>query len=106
MSRFTPARRAAIALWTGASVVWATTATMALLEPQRGGSANHSEPISVSPAPSAGIPTMPASGLVVIRTPGSTDLPDPGAQPAISPTTPLSPQPAADPAPRPESSGS
>lgn len=106
MSRFTPARRAAIAVWTGASVVWATTATMAFLEPQRAGSADQSETATVSPAPSGGFPTMPASGLVVIRVPDSVDRSEPGTVPVTTAAPPPSPQPAADPAPRPVSAGS
>jgi hypothetical protein len=107
MSRFTPARRAAIAVWTGASVVWATTLIAAGIEPQKGGSASPSESAAVTHAPSGGIPTLPPSGLVVIRTPGSAERNhSDDSEAVVLSASPTTSEPVTEPAPRPVSSGS
>lgn len=107
MSRFSLARRAAIATWTGASVVWATTWIVAGLEPQREGSADPSASATLSHASPVAIPNLPASGLIVIRAPGIPDRADSGDSESTVPVDrPPAPQPVTDPAPRPVSSGS
>ena len=72
MSRFTPARRAAIAVWTGASVVWATAlTTFAVEEPKGSDPGDAGNPGVVSGVPAPSFPTRPESGLVIIRQAGS-----------------------------------
>jgi len=106
VSRFTPARRVAIAVWTAASVVWATALTaFAVEEPKASdpGDAGNREVVGGVPAPS--FPTRPGSGLVIIRQAGP---PPPSVVEEV--VIVERPQPAeasaASPAPQPTTSGS
>lgn len=88
MSRFDHARRSAIAVWTGATVIWATTLV-----------ALH---VSEGEAPPP-VPANPGSGLVVLRPSGASGT-APSTEPV--PEAPVPVAPATSAAPQPVSSGS
>ena len=114
MSRFTPARRTAIAVWTGAGVLWATTLTALTMEPAVD-SPQEDDPQSTEAfaTSSAAMPNLPGSGLVVVRGPAAAS--DEGTTteavqvgqtaPTLAPSPAPAPAPAPDP-PQPVSSGS
>lgn len=116
MSRFTPARRTAIAVWTGASVLWATTLTALTMEPAADSSPEDDQrSAEMAATSSAAMPNLPGSGLVVVRGPapasdeGTTtkavQVGQTAPATAPSPTPAPAPAPAPDP-PQPVSSGS
>lgn len=107
MSRFPPARRTAIAVWTSASVLWAATLTALTMEPAAD-SAPEGNPRSLeTPAPSSGaMPNRPPSGLIVVRAPAS-ETQDTSTRTQVTQTAVPAPVPASAPAPpQPVSSGS
>lgn len=104
MSRFTPARRTAIAVWTGASVIWATTLTALTMEPAGESSPKDDQQSTETPAASStAMPSLPASGLVVIRGPAPASGEGTASEAAqVSPTVVPSPTPAPSQAPAPD----
>lgn len=101
MSRFSASRRAAIVVWTGASLAWASTVAGVLLEPERGDAGDTNKTVTAqSDTARASFPTAPHSGLLVIRHDGPTDAPTRAtavAEPVTAsegpPTPPAPPQP-------------
>lgn len=106
MSRFSPSRAGAIAVWTGAAVVWGTAAVAGQLQPT---SAGHGPDVGgevMVAAPTsadAPMPSMPAAGLIIIRPPR-----DPSVQrtTAVDQPSPSIPAPSEAVVPQPSSSGS
>jgi hypothetical protein len=80
VSRFDHARRASIAVWTGATVIWATTLVAVHVSESEG---------QLTP-----VPVTPASGLTILRTAGtvgasaSTDMAAEGPAPDTIPAPP------------------
>lgn len=75
MSRFSPSRAGAIAVWTGAAVVWGSTVVAGPLQssPTEVGSSADEEAVVAIPADNAAsMPTLPATGLIIIRVPTAT----------------------------------
>jgi hypothetical protein len=106
MSRFGPSRIGSVAAWTGAAVAWAATLVSGVLQPPT--------PVETQPPPDrptatvgsetrAPLPSLPARGIMILR---SAAEPAPAAlasRPAAPPTTaPL----ATVAPPQPQSSGS
>jgi hypothetical protein len=69
MSRFSPARTGAIAVWTGAMIAWSTALVAGPLQPSPRADEFTSEESSVAidSESRAGLPQMPDSGLVILR---------------------------------------
>lgn len=111
MSRFTPARRTAIAVWTSASVLWATTLTALTMEPAVDSSPDDGQQSTEASPSSAALPSLPGSGLVVVRGPapasdeGTTTEAVQVGQTAPAPAPSPASAPAPDP-PQPVSAGS
>ena len=114
MSRFTPARRTAIAVWTSAGVLWATTLTALTMEPAVDAPPEDDQQSTEASATSSGaVPNLPGSGLVVVRGPApasdertTTEAVQVGqTAPTPTPIPAPAPAPAPDP-PQPVSSGS
>lgn len=108
MSRFTPARRTGIAVWTGAGVLWATTLTALTMEPAVDSSPeDEQQSTEASAAPVAAMPNLPGSGLVVVRgpVPASDDQATTEAVQVVQTAPERAPAPAPAP-PQPVSSGS
>lgn len=107
MSRFGDSRWQRLAVWTGAALAWGSTATAALLESARVDASSNPPATEVATDQKAALPTMPASGLMVIRY-----VPEPVPEPTVRTITVQQPPPAAPsaapsaPAPQPASSGS
>ncbi|MFZ0014495.1 MAG: hypothetical protein WAL25_10330 [Acidimicrobiia bacterium] len=106
MSRFHPTRIGAIAVWTGAAVAWGATLVSGVLQPSP--PAQSSTPfdrpvVAVDSDPRVSIPSLPANGIVIIRS--STD-PAPVAVATARAAPPTTAPPVTTTAPRPQSSGS
>lgn len=108
MSRFSPARRTGIAVWTSAGVLWATTLTALTMEPAVDSSPEDDQQSTEANATSsAAMPSLPGSGVVVVRGPGAAAYEGPSTEAVqVGQTAPApAPAPAPDP-PQPVSSGS
>ncbi|HXV70977.1 MAG TPA: hypothetical protein VEB69_06190 [Acidimicrobiia bacterium] len=69
MSRFSPFRVAAIAVWTGAAVTWGTTVIAPPQQVADPGEPDPQQRAVVDSINEVSIPEMPSNGLVIIRPP-------------------------------------